>query len=136
MKMKKYLLVTLLSCLTLFSCYAIPVPSEAFQDGITAALKSGSAKELSKFFNVNIDLSVLDKQDIYSKAQAELILKDFFTKNQPSNFTVLHQGGKEGSKYLIGNLTTSGGTFRVTINIKNQDNAQVIHQLRIESGNE
>ena len=48
----------------------------------------------------------------------------------------MHQGGKEGSKYVIGNLTTSTGTYRVSLFLKNQDNAQVIQQLRIESGNE
>ena len=105
-------------------------------DGVVSALKSGNAKELAKYFNTNIDLTLIDKQDIYSKTQAEIILKEFFSKNTPTNFSVMHQGGKEGSKYVIGNLTTSTGTYRVSLFLKNQDNAQVIQQLRIESGNE
>lgn len=105
-------------------------------DGIVTSLKTGNAKELAKHFNANIDLTLIDKQEIYSKTQAELILKEFFVKNTPSNFTIIHQGEKEGSKYVIGNLTTSKGTFRVSLFLKNQDNTQVIQQLRIESGNE
>jgi len=105
-------------------------------DGIVNSLKTGNAKELAKHFNANIDLTLIDKQEIYSKTQAELILKEFFSKNVPSNFTIIHQGEKEGSKYVIGNLTTSKGTFRVLLFLKSQDNTQVIHQLRIESGNE
>ncbi|OFX31496.1 MAG: hypothetical protein A2X08_16405 [Bacteroidetes bacterium GWA2_32_17] len=105
-------------------------------DGIVNSLKTGNAKELAKHFNANIDLTLIDKQEIYSKTQAELILKEFFSKNVPSNFTIIHQGEKEGSKYVIGNLTTSKGTFRVSLFLKSQDNTQVIHQLRIESGNE
>ncbi len=105
-------------------------------DGIVSSLKTGNAKELAKHFNANIDLTLIDKQEIYSKTQAELILKEFFSKNIPSNFTIIHQGEKEGSKYVIGNLTTSKGTFRVSLFLKSQNNTQVIHQLRIESGNE
>lgn len=105
-------------------------------DGVVIALKSGNAKDLAKYFNSNIDLTIIEKQDIYSKTQAEIILKEFFVKNIPSNFTIMHQGGKEGSKYVIGNLVTSTGTYRVSLFLKLQGVTQVIQQLRIESGNE
>ena len=134
--MKKSPFITLLiSTILIFINIGISKAGD-LPDGIVNSLKTGNAKELSKFFNANIDLTLIDKQEIYSKTQAELILKEFFSKNIPSNFTVIHQGEKEGSKYVIGNLTTSKGTFRVSLFLKNQDNTQVIQQLRIESGNE
>jgi hypothetical protein len=134
--MKKLRFTSTLICMVLFltitaTSFAGDLPSEVIN-----SLKTGNSKELSKFFNTNIDLTILDKQDIYSKTQAEIILKDFFSKNPPSNFTVIHQGGKEGSQYVIGNLTTSNGTFRLTLALKSQDNSLLIQQLRIESGNE
>jgi len=105
-------------------------------EGILNSLKTGNSKELSKYFNANIDLTLIDKQEIYSKTQAELILKDFFSKNTPSNFVIIHQGEKEGAKYVIGNLTTSKGIFRVSLFLKSQDKTQLIQQIRIENNNE
>jgi hypothetical protein len=98
------------------------------------AFKNGNTPELSKYFNTSIELAILDQEDIYSKQQAELIIKDFFAKHVPSNFVILHKGGKEGSQYAIGNLTTTAGNFRVTILIKQRDNKPFIHQLRFEAG--
>jgi len=99
------------------------------------AFKSGNTTELAKYFNTSIELAILDQEDIYSKQQAELIVKDFFTKHVPTGFTILHKGGKEGSQYAIGSLTTTAGNFRVTLLIKLRDNKPFIHQLRLEEGN-
>jgi len=103
---------------------------------IANALKNGSATELAKYFNVNVDLTLLDKQDIYSKTQAESLLKDFFIKNIPSNFRVIHQGGKEDSQYVVGKLTTSTGSYRVSMLLKGQGKSILIHQFRIEKEND
>lgn len=99
------------------------------------ALKAGNSLQLSKYFNTSIELAIPGKEDIYSSQQAELILKDFFSKHVPSGFTILHKGGKEGSQYAIGNLSTSKGIFRVTLLIKIKDNRYYIHQLRFEQEN-
>ncbi len=99
------------------------------------ALRTGNTPVLSGYFNSSIELAILDKEDIYSKQQAELIVKDFFAKHVPSSFVILHKGGKEGSQYAIGNLTTSDGNFRVTLLIKEKDSKPYIHQLRFEVGN-
>jgi hypothetical protein len=99
------------------------------------ALKTGNTSQLSKFFNSSIELAIPDQEDIYSSQQAELIVKDFFAKHVPTNFVILHKGGKEGSQYAIGNLSTSTGNYRVTMLIKQTDNRPYIHQLRFEEEN-
>lgn len=105
--------------------------------GITISISSGNSKELAKHFNNDIELVILDKEDVYSRYQAEHIMKDFFIKYSPRSFNILHEGGKEGSRYAIGNLNTSNGVFRVYFLIKQKNNQPFIHQLRIEreSGN-
>lgn len=102
---------------------------------IIDALKSGNTAKLAQFFNTSIELAIPGQEDIFSSQQAELIIKDFFTKHVPTNFIILHKGGKEGSQYAIGNLTTSTGNYRVTLLIKLKDNKPFIHQLRFEEGN-
>jgi hypothetical protein len=113
---------------------ATPAPGDLPQ-AMLDALKTGNSVELSKYFNTSIELAIPGKEDIYSSKQAELIIKDFFTKHVPSAFVVLHKGGKEGSQYAIGNLTTSTGKFRVTLLIKLRENKPYIHQLRFEEEN-
>jgi hypothetical protein len=79
-------------CLTFFS---LNLHAQVVPDGIFSAMKAGNSKELSKFFNANIELVILDKEGVYSKTQSEIILRDFFNKNIPNNYIKLHEGGKD-----------------------------------------
>lgn len=121
----------------IFMILAGPVSFGQIPQGISQSIKTGNSKELAKHFNNEVELVILEKEDVYSRYQAEHIMKDFFIKFHPSSFSILHEGGKEGSQYAIGNLNTSDGVFRVYFLIKSKSNQPFIHQLRIEreSGN-
>lgn len=120
-------LILLLSGFALISNAQIP-------DEIISSFKTGNSKTLSTYFNQNVELVVLDNDNVYSKAQARQIVSNFF-KNftpKPDGFSILHQGGKEGAKYVIGNLLTTNGSFRVYFLLKKNNGKDYIHQLRIE----
>ena len=112
-----------------------PVRSE-IPEAVMNAIGTGNSAVLAGYFNSSLELAILEKEDIYTKQQAELIMKDFFTRNVPSSFAILHKGGKEGSQYAIGNLVTSNGSFRVTILMKTKEGKSLIHQLRFETDGE
>lgn len=99
---------------------------------IILSLGSGNSKVLSDYFNQNVELVVLENDKVYSKAQAQQIVSNFFKNYIPESFNILHQGGKEGSKYVIGNLITNNGNFRVYFLLKKNEGKDYIHQLRIE----
>jgi len=101
-------------------------------DGIVVSLKSGNDATLSAFFNENVELVVDTHDDVYSKSQAQQIVAEFFKSNKPKQFSIIHQGGKDGARYAIGSLITNTGTFRVYFLLKNKNNNSYIHQLRIE----
>ncbi len=101
-------------------------------EGISVSIKAGNSREFSRFFNTTIELILPNTEEVYSKTQAELIIKDFFAKNTPTEFIILHQGGKETSRYAIGTLTTTTGIFRLYFLLKFQNGEALIHQLRIE----
>lgn len=101
-------------------------------DEVVLSLKTGNASTLSSYFNQNIEMVVLEQDDVYSKAQAQQIVTNFFSQHKAQGFSIIHQGGKEGAKYAIGNLTTNQGTFRVYFLLKNDGEKAYIHQLRIE----
>ncbi len=126
------LLIPLLFIQILCFSYASNTLYNDIPDGIIIAIKEGNASELAKYFNNNVELALSDIDDMYSKNQAELIIKDFFKKHPPTSFDILHKGGKETSRYAIGNLTTSTGKFRITILIKIKEDKSLINQLRIE----
>ncbi|MBK5202376.1 MAG: DUF4783 domain-containing protein [Prolixibacteraceae bacterium] len=115
--------VFLISCLQLYS----QVP-----EGIITAFKNGNSATLSKYFNQSIEMVVLENDDIYSKEQARQIISHFFINNKPEKFTILHQGGKDDSYYLIGKLITHNKTYRVYFFVKGISPNRYIHQLRIE----
>ena len=86
---------------------------------IGTAMKTGSSKELIKFCNKTVEIKIDGESSNYSLAQAEVVLKDFFTKNKANNFTYIHQGSSpEGLKYNIGRYSYEGGTYRVVMFIK------------------
>jgi len=104
-------------------------------DDIILGLKSGNAKVLAGYFNENVELAVLDNDNVYSKSQAKQIVDNFFNTFTPESFTLIHQGGKEGAKYVIGQLKTNNGIFRVSFLLKQRGEKDYIHQLRIEKQN-
>ena len=102
---------TLLSILIFFTLIQPPVePVLDISDDVASAVKTGNASNVAKFFSANVDLKILDKEDVYSKAQAELILKDFFAKNPIKSFAIIHKGtSKSGDQFAIGTYETSTG---------------------------
>lgn len=131
MKKTAFYILFYLVAISVFSQTRGEIPSN-----IILALKTGNAKEIASNMNENVEMVILDKEGIYSKTQAEMILKDFFMKNPPRKFSLLHQGGKAESKYGIGDLETSDDTFRVYFLLKRKNEKTLIHQFRIEKENE
>ena len=100
---------------------------------IKDALEKGNSKVLAEYFNTTIDLSVPGKENIYSKVQAELIIKEFFFDNKPVSFRINHKGkSNDGSQYAIGTFKTSDKSFRSYFLVKKTNGKYLIHQMEIE----
>jgi hypothetical protein len=86
---------------------------------IKETLKVGSVKELSKYLNQTIDITVEGKVESYSKSQAEFFLRDFFKQHPPAEVQVIHQGSsKGGQQFAIFQYKTNSDTFRLFMKIK------------------
>ena len=88
--MKKKSFIFLIILLTSFTAYAENIPPE-----LVTAFMTGDATKLAVYFNKSIELTLFDKEEVYSKTQAEMIMRNFFTQHPPNQFKILHQGGKE-----------------------------------------
>lgn len=102
-------------------------------DDVAVAFKSGNSKELAQYFSSTVELSILNKEDIYSATQAELILKDFFEKNQPSSSKVIHKVISNANyKFGVIVLSTGKGVYRVNYELRINAGKFLITQIRIE----
>ncbi len=101
-------------------------------DEVIAALKSGNASQVAKYFDNTVEISLPDKSNSYSKSQAELVLKDFFSNSGVKGFEVIHKGENAGSQYCIGTLQTKNGSYRTTVFMKQKGDTQVLQELRFE----
>jgi hypothetical protein len=103
-------------------------------DSISTAIRNGDYHQVAAYFGTSVDLTIIDQENVYSRAQAELVLKDFFDKNHPKSFTILHKGtSHEKTQYAIGNLTTMNGkSFRVSFYVVSTEGKESLQELRIE----
>ncbi|MDB5284280.1 MAG: hypothetical protein JWO06_3355 [Bacteroidota bacterium] len=102
-------------------------------DNIAASFKAGDASGLAKHFEGNVEITIKNAGTSYSKSQAEMVLKSFFTSHQPKTFAIAHQGtSPEGSKYFIGNMSTSTGNYRTYVYAKATNGNLVIQEIRFE----
>lgn len=102
-------------------------------DNVISALRSGNATELSKYFDDNVELTLPVKSDSYSKAQAQVIVKDFFATNGVKGFDLKHKGDSPGGHYCIGTLQTKSGSFRAHVFLKTRGSKEVVKEIRFQS---
>ncbi len=102
-------------------------------DDISSCIRSANTKELSKYFSSTVSMTLLNDEGIYSRVQAEIILRDFFSRNAPNQVKVAHRlDSNPNFRYVVLNLETSKDTFRVSYKLTNNDNSFEVTEFRIE----
>lgn len=101
-------------------------------DDVALAIRSGNSGQLSRYLDSRVDISLPDKSDTYSRSQAEMIIRDFFTTNVVENFLIKHKGENGGSEFCIGVLKTRNGDFRTTLFMKQKGDRQLLQELRFQ----
>lgn len=102
-------------------------------DEVVNALKTGNVSAMAAYFDNTVEITLPEKGNSYSKSQAGLVLKDFFTNNPVRGFTVIHKGENAGYQYCIGTLLTKNGNFRTTIQMKQKKEVLVLQDIRFET---
>jgi hypothetical protein len=128
--MKQLFTSLLLGSILLLSSFTVQNSSI---DEVIGALRSGNASQLSAYFDDNVELTLPDKSDSYSKAQAQLIIKDFFGNNGVKGFELKHKGDSPGGHFCIGTLQTGAGNFRTNVFMKIKNGKEVVKEIRFQS---
>jgi hypothetical protein len=101
-------------------------------DAVVTAIRSGNVNQLSAYFDVWVDISLPDKSDTYSKAQAGMVIGDFFNTNGVKNFKLIQQGESGGTFFCSGILQTRLGNYRTTLFFKQKGDKQFLEEIRFQ----
>ena len=103
-------------------------------DAIAKALNNGDADALVQYLADNVEVSILDQEQIYTKAKATEVLRSFFSTNKPKSFNQVHQGTSRGNndQYCIGNLSATTGSYRVYLYLKVSGSSTTIQEIRFD----
>lgn len=127
----KTLALFLFSLFTLAGTTALR-PLSGLED-VIAALKSGDAAELAKYVDDNIEIALPEKTDTYSRAQALIILQNFFAANAVKSFEVKHKGDNGAGQFCIGTLYTKAGNYRTTVFMSSKGGKQLVRMIQFQS---
>lgn len=109
--------------------FAVTAQSDVI-GSIKETIKAGSAKELSRFLNQTVDVTIEGKVESYSKPQAEFVFRDFFKQHPPSEFSIIHQGSSKGGQpFAIGQYKSGADVYRVFMKFKAVNNQQLLHDI-------
>ncbi|PZF72119.1 DUF4783 domain-containing protein [Taibaiella soli] len=100
---------------------------------IATAIRSGDAVAITKHMDNMIDITINNSQTTYSRSQAEMVLRNFFSKNKPKNFEVERAGasGQTSGHFNIGSLITeNNGKYTVYLLLKEKNNDFYLQEIR------
>jgi hypothetical protein len=124
-----HLIFSLITALA-FSIGVGEIPYTAIERGF----ETNNPSEIVKYGKEKILINVLGKEGAYSQSQAGLVLKDFFTKNPGSKFEFYFKGKESADgSFAIGNYTSKGQSYRVTVHFKKLGSDYKIESLTIEN---
>lgn len=123
--------------LSFLLCSLALLPVKASQTDIvnelSANLRASNIREISKHFASTVELIILNEEDVYSKVQAEIILKDFLYKHKPVSARVVHRlDSNPNYRFAVIELATENGNFRTSISLKDTGGRFLITEMRIE----
>lgn len=99
-------------------------------DPIITAIQGGSSSELARFFNPTISLNINGQQGEYSRNQAEIVLRDFFKKNPPLEFSLVFKNENQNSvSTYIGEYASGQSSYKVFIKVSQVESSFRIYGL-------
>lgn len=102
-------------------------------DTLSAHFKSSGSKEIAAYFSPLIEMNILSDENEYSKAQAELILRDFFLRNKPVSVKIIHRlSSNPNFRFAVLSYQTDKDRFRVSVSMSREGERFLIKVIRIE----
>ncbi len=106
-------------------------------DNVARSIAQGDAQQVARFFDGSVEITTPLQSGLYSRNQAEMVLKEFFAANPPKGFQIERESAcasNPAMRYAIGSYASPQGNFRVYVRVKKQspDDQGSIQQLKFE----
>jgi len=102
---------------------------------VRSAIASGSSHDLAQYLAPSVEVGFDGDSQNMNATQTELVLKNFFAKNAPGKFEIVHQGaGPDGTPYAVGRYTGRNGTYQVFIKLKANRGTPQIDKMDFTKG--
>lgn len=103
-------------------------------EGVCSAIGSADVNALVASMGTELELSILDTEDVYSRTDATTALKKFYSRFTKTTFGKVHQGASKAddAEYCIGTLTTDKGSYRVYVYVAKRGQGIVLQELRFD----
>lgn len=134
MKKALKIIILCLSVLLFTQSSSAALEPAGLVDDIAAAIRSGNSKDLAKFFGTTVEIILPGSDGTFSKAQAEMIMKDFFAKSAPVSFVINQKSNSAGgAQFIIGTYKNKSEKLNVYILLKPVSNQLMIQQMHFEA---
>ena len=113
--------------------FVIMIPAADPVDTVATLIGQGNAHELSIYFAQNVEMTIMDVENVYTKTQAEIVVDKFFSQNKPRTVKILHKiNSNPNYRFVVLVLNTEKGIFRVSYTMKDAGGSLALIELRIE----
>ncbi len=104
------------------------------QADLYSAIGRGDVSVINTYFGNEVELSILGSEGVYVKTEAAGHIRNFFSAHQARGFRQMHTGASKGkdSNYIIGELDTDRGVYRVYLYFGPVGERRIVRELRIE----
>lgn len=128
--MKRYLALLIASV-----CFWGSVVAQPQIEDVTKALNGGDLQNMVKYFDNVIDITLNNDQSTYSKSQAEMVIRNFLTRNSAKSFQVKYKGNASGdnSFFIIGELRSNAHSiYKVYFFFKQKGKLFLLQKIKFE----
>ena len=130
--MKQILVILFLIPLSLKS-----LCGQTFIEDLSKIIEQGDASVFSQYFDKNINISFDNSQAIYSRSQAQIVLKDFFEAEPVKYYKVNFRSHTDNNEvlYLVSTLKTTKSEYLVYLAFKFQNKKYILTELQFKRQN-
>lgn len=130
--MKKFYKRVLITILSVF-CITVAAQAQEPLQEVVNYVRGGNVTGIAKYFDKTVGININNNQASYSSSQAEIVMKDFFSKHVVKEYVVAQSSNVENNaQWAIGDLHTSSGMFQLYIKVSMINDKFLIKELRFE----
>jgi hypothetical protein len=97
---------------------------------VRSAIAGGSSRDLAQYLAPSVEVSFDGESQSYNANQTELVMRNFFAKNSPNSFEIVHQGASnDGIPYAVGRYVGRTGTYQVFLKLKPKRSSPMIDTM-------